>query len=73
VPAAAAARELLGAPGSGVVTDGTAVGLAHGVLAVLDTPAAQRRAAARARAEQFPWSATVAGMLAVHATTAPAP
>jgi alpha-1,6-mannosyltransferase len=64
VPAAGAARELVGEPGSGVVTSGTAVGLADGVQALLDVPAPYRRAAARDRAEQFPWSATVAGLLA---------
>jgi len=32
-----------------------------------------RRAAARRRAERYPWSATVARMLAVHAMGSPAP
>lgn len=72
VPAAGATRELLGGPGSGVVAAGTAVGIANGVLSVLDTPAPERRAAARARAEHFPWSATVAGMLAAHGARTPA-
>lgn len=40
--------------------------LAEAVLAVAARPEAQRRRAARARAEQFPWSATVERMLAVH-------
>ncbi|GAB3074061.1 glycosyltransferase [Nocardioides zeae] len=40
--------------------------LAEAVLAVAARPEAQRRRAARARAEQFPWSATVDRMLAVH-------
>lgn len=40
--------------------------LADAVLEVAARPAAGRRRAARARAEQFPWSATVASMLAVH-------
>jgi alpha-1,6-mannosyltransferase len=66
VPAAGAARELLGPPGAGVVTSGTAFGLADGVEFLLSLPAAYRRAIARDRAEQFPWSATVAGMLAAH-------
>jgi alpha-1,6-mannosyltransferase len=44
--------------------------LADGVLALLDRPAAERRAAARARAELFPWSATVAGMLDTHGPSA---
>ncbi|MEN3362073.1 MAG: alpha,6-mannosyltransferase [Mycobacteriales bacterium] len=67
VPAGGAASDLLGAPESGAVTDGTAAGLAAGVHALLDVPAADRRAAARARATDFPWSATVTGLLAVHA------
>jgi alpha-1,6-mannosyltransferase len=67
-----AARPLVGPPpaaGCGVVTDGTAVGLADGVRTLLAVPAADRRAAARARAEQFPWSATVHGLLAAHGAT----
>ncbi|HEX8781449.1 MAG TPA: glycosyltransferase, partial [Nocardioides sp.] len=40
--------------------------LADAVLRVADRPVAGRRTAARARAEQFPWSATVDSMLAVH-------
>lgn len=65
VPVAGAARELV-TPGSGVVTSGTAFGLADGVESLLAIPAGHRRAVARAHAEQFPWSATVAGMLAAH-------
>jgi len=64
-PATGAARELI-SPGSGVVTSGTAFGLATGVESLLALPAGHRRAVARAQAEQFPWSATVAAMLAVH-------
>lgn len=64
-PATGAARELI-SPGSGVVTSGTAFGLAAGVESLLAIPAGHRRAVARAQAEQFPWSATVAAMLAVH-------
>lgn len=40
--------------------------LADAVLEVAARPVAGRRTAARARAEQFPWSATVDSMLAVH-------
>jgi alpha-1,6-mannosyltransferase len=71
VPAAGAARELI-SPGGGVVTSGTAFGLADGVESLLAIPAGHRRAVARARAEQFPWSATVAGMLAAHGAVTPA-
>lgn len=41
--------------------------LADAVLRVAERPVAERRTAARRRAEQFPWSATVGRMLAVHA------
>lgn len=41
--------------------------LADAVLAVAARPVGGRRAAARHRAEQFPWSETVGRMLAVHA------
>ena len=40
--------------------------LADAVLRVAARPVPERRAAARARAERYPWSATVASMLAVH-------
>jgi alpha-1,6-mannosyltransferase len=63
VPAEGAAGELIGGHGSGRVTDGTADGLADGVRELIALPAAQRRAAARAAAERFPWSATIAGFL----------
>ncbi|GAB4009639.1 glycosyltransferase [Nocardioides ultimimeridianus] len=42
-------------------------GLADAVLRLASRPEAVRRAAARARAEEFPWSRTVASMLAIHA------
>lgn len=41
--------------------------LADAVLEVVERPVALRRVAARARAERYPWSATVASMLEVHA------
>lgn len=71
MPAAGAARKLV-PPRDGVVTSATAFGLADGVESLLAVPLDQRRAVARARAEQFPWSATVAGMLAAHGAVAPA-
>ena len=40
---------------------------AGGVLSVLRQPVSGRRAAARARAEQFGWPAAVGGFLAAHA------
>jgi alpha-1,6-mannosyltransferase len=54
----------------GVIGDaGTAVhgeDFAGGVLALLDRPEADRRHAARARAERFSWAAAVRGFLDVH-------
>jgi len=47
--------------------------LADAVLRVAERPLALRREAARLRAEQFPWSATVDGMLALHRRWAPQP
>jgi alpha-1,6-mannosyltransferase len=44
--------------------------LADAVLEVAARPLAVRRAAARARAERYPWSATVESMLGVHASVA---
>ncbi|WP_405162188.1 glycosyltransferase [Nocardia sp. NBC_01499] len=67
VPAAGAASELVDAPGSGIVSDGTPQGLADGVRELLTVPTPQRRNAARTAAERFPWSATVTGMLALYA------
>jgi len=43
---------------------------AGGVLSVLREPAAERRAAARIRAEQFGWPAAVRGFLGAHAVAA---
>ena len=59
------ARELVDAS-SGAWGSPQPAALADAVLEVARRPAAGRRAAARARAEQFPWSATVDSLLAVH-------
>lgn len=61
VPAGGAARELLDGPGSGVVTDGTPEGMAAAVIQLLAMP--QRREAARAAAQRYSWSRTVAAVL----------
>lgn len=62
-----AARELV-VPGAGAVAPaGCATGMADAVTRVLARPEEVRRAAARARAEEFPWARTVERMLAVHA------
>ncbi|GAA2710692.1 MULTISPECIES: glycosyltransferase [Streptomyces] len=60
-----AARELL-APGAGTAVHPEAEAMADGVQHVLTHPKPARRAAARARAEEFPWARAVARMLAVH-------
>lgn len=62
------APELL-APGAGVAVPATPAGLAEGVRTVLAWPQAWRRSAARARAEQFPWSSTISAMLDLHTAT----
>ena len=66
VPAAGATPELVAGSACGVITDGTAAGLASGVHALLDRPVAERRENARRQAEKYPWSATVTGLLAAH-------
>jgi alpha-1,6-mannosyltransferase len=68
VPAQGAAAELIGDPDSGRITDGTPRGLADGIRELVARPASSRRAAARAAAERFPWSTTVAGLLALFDT-----
>ncbi|MCA6096051.1 glycosyltransferase [Streptomyces sp. SCA3-4] len=63
-----AAPELL-APGAGLAVPASAEAMAVAVVSLLALPWERRRAAARARAEEFPWWRTVAGLLAVHAGT----
>lgn len=63
------ARELVDAV-SGAWGRPDPASLADAVLDVADRPVASRREAARARAERYPWSATVASMLDVHAGVA---
>ncbi|WP_433086971.1 glycosyltransferase [Dactylosporangium sp. CA-052675] len=67
VPSKGAAGELILRPESGRVTDGTAHALADGVESLLSAAPQRRRSDARAVAEQFPWSATVGGLLEVFA------
>jgi len=55
--------------GAGVVVSGEAPRFADGVLQVAAAPAEERRAAARHRAEELGWDASVSGMLAAHAAT----
>ncbi|WP_460370684.1 hypothetical protein, partial [Actinocorallia lasiicapitis] len=54
-------------PGAGTAVPATGRGFADGVERLLAHPERDRRAAARARAERYPWSAAVTGMLEVHA------
>ena len=63
------ARELVDetSGGWGAPEPGT---LADAVLEVAARPVARRRAAARARAEHYPWSATVGSLLDVHSSVA---
>ncbi|MEO5875472.1 MAG: glycosyltransferase [Streptosporangiaceae bacterium] len=63
-----AAGELL-VPGAGLAVAVTPAGFADGVAEIVSWTAEHRRAAARRRAEKFPWSATVSGMLAVHSSS----
>lgn len=60
-----AAGELL-VRGAGVAVPDTAAGFADGVAEVLSWPETWRRRVARRRAERYPWSATVDGLLEVH-------
>ncbi len=62
VDAASALPEVIGLAGVAVAGDD----FAAGVSAVLRQPEAQRRAAARLRAEEFGWPVAVAGFLAAH-------
>jgi alpha-1,6-mannosyltransferase len=66
--ATSALPEVVGAAGAAGTPDPQALALA--VHAVLDLPVGTRRAAARARAELFPWSATGEAMLRIHGSTA---
>lgn len=67
-----AVAELLG-PGVGVPTFSHPSAVAGALREVLSWDPSARRAAARRRAEGYPWSATVARMLAVHAMGARVP
>jgi len=66
VSGSGALPEVIG--GAGVTVTGE--DFAGGVVSVLRQPAAGRRAAARAHAEQFGWPAAVRGFLAAHGVTA---
>ncbi|MGP4111793.1 glycosyltransferase [Streptomyces sp. 4N509B] len=57
---------------AGAVASGDGRSFADGVQRLLARPEAGRRAAARARAERFPWHAAVSAFLAAHQAPAPA-
>lgn len=65
-----AVAELVGG-GAGRSARPEPAALAAAVTALLAVPEAQRRTAARARAEQFPWSRTTDTMLALHGLATP--
>jgi alpha-1,6-mannosyltransferase len=67
---ASALPEVIG--GAGVAMPGTPDGFAEGVRQLMDRPEAERRAAARARAELFGWPQAVAGFLRAHRADTPA-
>jgi alpha-1,6-mannosyltransferase len=58
---------------AGLAVEATPRGMAAGVLELLSHPEPERAVAARARASQFPWSAAVSRMLAIHTGTEPRP
>jgi alpha-1,6-mannosyltransferase len=64
VSASSALREIVG-PGCGAAVPDVPLAFASAVNGLLESPEAARRAAARARAEQFTWPASVRGMLSV--------
>ncbi|MDO9062940.1 MAG: glycosyltransferase [Microbacterium sp.] len=68
-PAVAASTSAVGEllAGAGEVADPTPESFADAVERILARPESARRRAARARAEQFPWSRTVDAMLELHA------
>lgn len=69
VSAESALPEVIGAAGVSV----TGEDFADGVRTVLSWPSRERRAAARARAEEFGWEASVGGFLAAHGVSEAVP
>ncbi|MFF2624187.1 glycosyltransferase [Kitasatospora griseola] len=58
---------------AGLAATDTGSGFADAVRQLLDRPEAERRAAARARAEEFGWDAAVTAFLAAHHAPLPSP
>ena len=71
VSAESALPEVVGDAGLAAPGDGPAY--AEAILTLTTRPVGERRAAARRRAETFPWAASVAGFLHAHAVPAAAP
>ena len=69
VSSQSALPEVIGSAGLAAGGDGPAYAAA--IQEILHRPPAERRATARAQAERFPWSASVAGFLAAHGATTP--
>jgi alpha-1,6-mannosyltransferase len=69
VSSQSALPEVIGS--AGLAADGEGPAYAAAIEELLHRPEAERRAAARAQAEKFPWSASVAGFLAAHGVTTP--
>ncbi|MFG1882844.1 glycosyltransferase [Micromonospora sp. NPDC049102] len=69
VNAASALPEVVGS--TGLAAYGSGASLAEAVLRLAARPEAQRRRAARARAEEFGWPAAVAGFLEAHGADVP--
>jgi alpha-1,6-mannosyltransferase len=70
VSAESALPEVIGDAGIAAPGEGPAYASAVRLLAAM--PESQRRKAARAQAEKYPWSASVAGFLAAHRVDSPA-
>jgi alpha-1,6-mannosyltransferase len=64
VSSQSALPEVIGS--AGLAAGGEGPAYAAAVREILARPVESRRAAARAQAEKFPWSASVAGFLAAH-------
>lgn len=58
---------------AGVAAEGDGASFAAAARTLLDRPESERRAAARAQAERFPWSRSVDGFLAAHRIPKAAP
>jgi len=70
VASAGSALAEIVAPGCGALAADTGQAFADAAGALLDGERTAQRLAARGRAEQYPWSASVAGMLDVLAAPA---